>query len=308
MKFFTPKPVTDIANTYKAKLIGDPENLAIGMNEIHRVSKGDITFVDVEKYYDKSLKSDATIILIDKEVPCPPGKTLLVVENPFRVFTDLAMKERMPVPARNDIHPSAKIHPTSIIEPHVVIRENVTIGADTYIQSFCYIGPYTEIGNGVKIMSNNQIGNDAFYFKKEQEAYQAWHSVGSVSIEDDVFLGPGCTINRGVTSQTIIGKGSKLDAQVHVGHGAIIGENSLIAAQVGIAGKTRIGRNAIILGQVGISQNLEIGENVTILAKSGVSKNLDSDKTYFGYPANEVTKVNRELAWLRMNAHSHTLK
>jgi UDP-3-O-[3-hydroxymyristoyl] glucosamine N-acyltransferase len=115
-----------------------------------------------------------------------------------------------------------------------------------------------------------------------------------------VEIGAGCTINRGVSGDTIIGDGTKLDCQIHVGHGAVIGKNCLIAAQTGIAGKTVIGDNCTIYGQVGIAQNLHIGDNVVILAKSGISKDLESNKTYFGTPAGEAREKYKEMAAIRI--------
>ena len=127
MKFSEPISVNKIADKYNAKLIGENENIVYGLNEIHRDEEGDITFVDVEKYYEKSLNAKATVILIDKEVSCPSGKTLLVVNSPFQVFSELATGERQTHAANSAIHPTAKIHPTASIEPNVIIRENVTI-------------------------------------------------------------------------------------------------------------------------------------------------------------------------------------
>ena len=124
-------------------------------------------------------------------------------------------------------------------------------------------------------------------------------SGGNVVIQDDVYLGAACTINRGVSGATIIGKGSILDCQIHVGHGVVIGENSLVAGQTGIGGKTVIGKNAKIYGQVGIINNLVIGDNVTIYAGSGISNNLESNKAYFGAPAVEARERFKQIIALR---------
>ena len=120
-----------------------------------------------------------------------------------------------------------------------------------------------------------------------------------VVIEDNVDIGAGCTINKGVSNDTIIGEGTKIDCQVHIGHDAQIGKNCLIAAQAGISGNTVIEDEVVIYGQVGVAQNLRIGKKAIILAKSGVSKDLAGDKTYFGYPAQEVRDAYKELAILR---------
>ena len=299
MKFPKPIPVQEIASMVGASLIGDDQQLAYGINEIHKVEPGDITFVDIEKYYNQSLASRASIILINKKVACPEGKTLLIIENPFRAYDGLVAKFRPFSPMTQMIDPSARIHPSATIEPNVMIGAHVSIGQDTYIQGQCYIGSYTRIGSRVNIQAGCKIGNDAFYFKKEENTYNKWVSGGNVVIEDDVFIGAACTINRGVSGSTIIGKGSILDCQIHVGHGVEIGENSLIAGQTGIGGKTIIGKNAKIYGQVGIINNLVIGDNVTIYAGSGISDNLESNKAYFGAPAVEARERFKEIIALR---------
>ncbi len=298
MKFPKPIAIKKIAEEYHCKVLGNPEQLALGINVIHSVEVGDITFVDVEKYYSKSLNSAATVILIDKEVDPPKGKSLLVTANPFGVY-DAIIAAHRPMFTPTDLVRSQNIHSSAIIEPGVEIKECVSIGANSYVGANSYLGSYTSIGTNVIIEPNSVIGSDAFYYKKEDGQYVKWTSGGVTIIEDHVEVGAGSTINKGVSSSTVIGAGTKIDCQVHIGHGCRIGTNCLIAAQVGIGGKTRIGNNAVLYGQVGIAQNLVIGDDVIILAKSGVSKNLASGKTYFGYPAGEVFQKNRELAGLR---------
>ena len=295
MDFCQPIPVANLADKYQLTLKGNHQNLALGINEIHKVRTGDITFVDVEKYYLKSLNSHATIIIINKDVPCPEGKTLLISENPFAVYNQIVWEHRPMKYLQSNMGENVSIGADTHIDFGVHIGHDVTIGKGCYIQSGAYIGDHTAIGDRVNIQAGALIGTDAFYYKKINGKYQKWRSGGRVIIEDDAEIGAGCTINRGVSGDTIIGSGTKLDSQVHVGHGVVIGRDCLIAAQVGIAGKTMIGSNCVIYGQVGIAQNLKIGDNVVILAKSGISKNLESDKTYFGIPADDARTKFKEL-------------
>ena len=298
MDFKEKISVQKIAELYSCLLLGNQEMMATGINEIHRVRKGDITFVDVEKYYDKALTSKATIIIIDKEVPVPEGKTLLVTDKPFSVYDDIVKKYRDTSSAIIRDY-RTNIHPSTIIETGAIIGKNVTIGKNCYIQSHVYIANNTIIGNHVTIQANCSVGTQAFYFKKEADTYLKWTTGGRVVIEDHVDIGAGCTINNGVSSNTIIGHGTKMDCQVHIGHGVIIGKNCLLAAQVGIAGKSVIEDNVVLYGQVGVAQNIRIGKGAVVLAKSGVSKNLHGSKVYFGYPAAEAKDKYRELATLR---------
>lgn len=299
MKFRQPIPVKEIAQKLDAQLIGDDSLMALGLNEIHKVEKGDITFADVKKYFDKSLQSAASIVILNEVVDCPEGKAILVCAQPFEAYNTLAKKHR-PFQAKNQlISDSAVIHPSAIIEPNVVIGQQVRIGKNCCIQANVTISEYTVIQDNVLIQSGSIIGTDAFYFKKKEKNYYPWRSVGRVVIESDVSIGAGCTINKGVSGDTIIGQGSKLDCQVHIGHGVVLGQRCLLAAQVGIGGKTIVGDDVVLYGQVGVAQNIEIGSGAVVLAKSGVSKSLAGGKTYFGIPAGEVTTKYKELAALR---------
>jgi UDP-3-O-[3-hydroxymyristoyl] glucosamine N-acyltransferase len=300
MKFSQPIPVSTLAKQFNASIIGDDTLFATGINEIHKVEPGDIAFSDVKKYFEKTLLSAATVILLNEPVDCPPGKVILLVEHPFDVYNTIVNTHRPFTPLRQPIAADAHIHPTAIIEPGVVIADHVTIGAHTVVSANAFIGAYSVIGENVTIGQGTLVGPDAFYFKKHPDgSYTKWRSGGRVVIEDHVDIGAGCTISKGVSGDTIIGAGSKLDCQVHIGHGVVLGKNCLLAAQVGIGGKTVVEDNVVIYGQVGVAQAIRIGKGAVIAAKSGVSKSLEGGKLYFGIPAAESREKYRELAALR---------
>lgn len=299
MKLANPIAVSEIAIKYNAKLIGSEKITAKGINQVHLAEKGDIIFVDIDKYYDKALKSNASVILINKLLKAPRNKALLYCKDPFEVYNQLVLAERPFVPLTQAISETAEIHPTAILEPNVIIGHHVKIGAYSYIQANVTIGEHTVIGEHVTVQSGVVIGSDAFYYKKTKEGYRKWRSGGRVVIHDHVEIGAASTINKGVSGDTVIGEGTKLDCQVQVGHEVQIGKHCLIAAQVGISGNTQIGNDVTIYGQVGIVQNLVIGDKVTILGQSGVSKDLESGKTYFGSPAGEARGMYKEMAALR---------
>jgi UDP-3-O-[3-hydroxymyristoyl] glucosamine N-acyltransferase len=299
MKLPHPIPVKELAEKLGATLIGDDAIYATGVNEIHKVEPGDVTFSDVAKYFKKALESDASIVLLNEAAECPEGKAILVCKNPFEAYDGLIREYRPFRPLTAQISEDAHIHPTAIIEPNVVIGPHVRIGAHSYIQANAYIGEHTVIGDHVTIQAGALIGTDAFYYKKTEEGFVKWRSGGRVVIEDRVEIGAGCTINKGVSGDTVIGEGSKLDSQVHVGHGAVIGKNCLIAGQVGIGGKTIIEDEVVLYGQVGVIQAVRIGKGAVVLAGAGVSKDLEGGKTYFGSPADESGTRYRELAALR---------
>lgn len=308
MKLSTPLLAKDLAKRFQMKLIGNSDLQITGINEIHKVQMGDLTFVDAEKYYSKSIYSKASCILINKEAECPEGKALLVAEQPFEIYNQLVLEARPFIPQTKPISETAWIHPSAIIEPHVSIGHFAVIGADSYVSSHVVIGEYCVVGNNVQIQSGSLIGTDAFYFKKTAAGYKKWRSCGRVVLHDHVDIGAGCTINKGVSGDTIIGEGSKLDCQVHIGHGVVLGKHCLLAAQVGIAGKTVVGDRVTMYGQVGVAQNLIIGDDVVLLAKSGVGKNLESGKTYFGAPCEEARDMMKEMAALKIMARNFQKK
>lgn len=300
MRFQQSVSIQWVAEFIDAQLIGKQEGEAKGLNEIHKVQPGDITFVDFEKYYQKSLQSAATFIIIDKEVVVPAGKSILVCPAPFDAYVRLVKYFRAFEPANQLISETAEIGIGTHIQPGVFIGNHVKIGKNCLIHSNVSIYDYTEIGDNVIIHAQSVIGADAFYYKRKKEAsvqYDKMESCGRVVIEDSVEIGASCTIDKGVSGDTIIGKGTKLDNQVHVGHGVEIGKNCLIAAQVGIAGKTIIEDEVILWGQVGVNKDLRIGKGAVVYAQSGVPSSIEGAKVYFGSPVEEARTKMKEMAW-----------
>lgn len=302
MKFNAPIPVTEIAAYIGAELVGNDQLMATGINEIHKVEPGDISFVDFEKYYDTCLRSAATIIIINKKVDCPPGKALLVITDPFSAYVKLVKRFRPFEPATKPISDTAVIGEDTIIQPNVFIGNHVRIGRNCIIHPNVTIYDNSIIGDNVIIHAGTVIGADAFYFKKRADReviYDKLESCGRVIIEDDVEIGANCTIDKGVSGDTIIGRGTKFDNLIHIGHGTVIGRNCLFAGQVGVGGKAHIEENVILWGQVGVSKDLVIGKGAVVLAKSGVPGSLEGGKVYFGIPAENAITKKREIAWVK---------
>jgi UDP-3-O-[3-hydroxymyristoyl] glucosamine N-acyltransferase len=302
MEFPFPVPVKEIASWIHARIIGNEFLYLKGINEIHKVQEWDITFVDHPKYYNTSLHSKASAIIVPSEMECPPGKTLLVVEKPFLAYEIIVNRYRPFVALTTEDRVNYEVDPTAIIEPGAIIGQNVRIGKECHIHAGAVIRPYSYLGDRVVIHSGAVIGAPAFYFKKWPEAYQAWTGCGRVIIEDDVWIGAGTTIAQGVSGDTIIGAGTKIDCQVMIGHGVVIGKNCLLAAQVGIAGKTVLGDWCVVYGQAGITQNLNIGDRAIVYAQSGVMKDLEGGHSYFGSPAEETRTKFKEITALKSMA------
>ncbi|MEB8329175.1 UDP-3-O-(3-hydroxymyristoyl)glucosamine N-acyltransferase [Flavobacteriaceae bacterium KMM 6897] len=299
MKFPIPYSLKQVAAIIKTKYVGADDFPVLGMNEIHVVEQGDIVFVDHPKYYDKALNSNATVVLINKEVACPEGKALLISDDPFRDFNTLTNFFRPFEKSVNTISPTAKIGAHTTIQPNAFIGNNVVIGEHCTIHSNVSIYDNCVIGNHVTIHAGTVLGGDAFYYKNRPSGYDKLLSGGRVVIEDHVDIGALCTIDKGVTGDTTIKKGSKLDNQVHVGHDTVIGEKCLIASQTGIAGCVVVEDEVTIWGQVGVISGITIGKKAVIMAQSGISKSLEGGKSYFGSPAEEFREKLRQLAYVR---------
>ena len=302
MQFEKPVPISWIAEFIGAEMIGNKEGEATALNEIHKVQEGDIVFVDHPKYYATCIQSAATFIIINKKSDCPPGKTLLIVEDPFEAYLKLVNHFRPFDPSMKLISETSKIGKGTVLMPNVYVGHHVSIGANCIIYPNVTILDHCIIGSNVIIQPGSVIGSDAFYYNKKinrDVQYKKMNSCGRVLIEDFVEVGAGCTIDRGVSGDTIIGAGTKIDNMVHIGHDTIVGKNCLFAAQVGIAGATTIGDEVILWGQVGVSKTITIGKGAVLYAQSGAPASLEGGKTYFGSPAIEAKEKMKELVWIK---------
>ncbi|MDR0364030.1 MAG: UDP-3-O-(3-hydroxymyristoyl)glucosamine N-acyltransferase [Bacteroidales bacterium] len=298
MKFEKSYTVSSLASLLGREHVG-PDQQIIGLNEIHMVEPGDITFVDHPKYYDKALNSKATIILINKEVEPPQGKSLIISDDPFADFVKIIRKHRPFIPATSAISPHAEIGEDTIIQPNVFIGDHVKIGKNCIIHANVSIHPYTEIGDNVIIHSSSVIGGDAYYFQKKNGRYRKFETAGRTIIRNDVEIGAACTIDCGVTGDTFIDDGCKFDNHVQVGHDTFIGKNCLIGSQCAIAGVTKIEDDVILWARVAVNKDIVVGKGTVILATSALDKSVPSGGTYFGSPAQPVMLAWREIAAMR---------
>mgnify|MGYP001432113001 CR=1 FL=1 len=245
------------------------------------------------------------------------NKTIIRVSDPKRSFFDI-VEEYFYIDHHNcpnGIHNTAIISKKSkiglnvSIGPYTIISDGVKIENDVSIGGNCFIGEKTtickkttihpnvtiynniSIKNNVIINSGSVIGANGFgIIKNKDEALIQVPHIGTVEINDDVILGAGCTIDRATMSKTVIGRGTKIDGQVHIAHNVKIGKNCIIAGQVAIGGSSQLGDNVILGGQSGVIDNLVIGNNCIVAAKSAVMKSLDDNSTVSGIPAIDHSK------------------
>ncbi len=302
MQFPSPVSIQWIATFIDAELMGNADGNATGINELHNVVAGDLVFVDHPKYYDVCINSAASFIIIDKTVAVPAGKALLITSNPFEAYSKIVNHFSPFVPSFKAISDSAIVGEGTVIMPNSFVGNNVRIGKNCIIHPNVSIYDGCILGNDVEIHSGTVIGSDAFYFntKKTRESwFKKMPSCGTVIIEDNVEIGANCTIDRGVSAVTKIGKGSKFDNLIHIGHDTVIGNNCLLAAQVVVAGGVTIKDGVTLWGCVIVNKTLTIGENAVLLGTTGVTSNLAGNKTYWGTPAQEAGIVKRELIWIK---------
>ena len=296
MKFPKTYPLHEIASIIGCEYVGESNFPVQGMNEIHVVENGDIVFVDHPKYYEKALQSAATVVLINKNVDCPTGKALLISDDPFRDFNKLTNYFKPFQSSFISISTSAKIGEGTVIQPNTFVGNNVVIGKNCLIHSNVSIYDHTVIGDNVVIHAGTTLGADAFYYKKMETGFDQLISGGRVVIENNVGIGALCTIDKGVTGDTTIGEGTKIDNQVHVGHDTVIGKKCLIASQTGIAGCVIIEDEVTLWGQVGTTSGITIGTKAVVLGQTGVTKSIEGGKSYFGTPVEESREKLKQLA------------
>lgn len=302
MRFDKPVPVASIAQLIGAKLMGNKEGMVTGINEIHKVEKGDLVFVDHPKYYSVCIHSDATFIIINTKADVPEGKSLLIVDEPFEAYLKIVNYYRPFSPSMKMMGDTSLVGEGTIIMPGAYIGNHVTIGKNCVIHPNVTILDHCIIADEVVIQAGTVIGSDAFYYNKKTNRdiqYKKMTSCGRVILEKAVEIGANCTIDRGVSHDTVIGAGTKMDNLVHIGHDTVIGRNCLFAAQVVVAGCVTIKDDVTVWGQVAINKTLTIGENAVLLGKTGVVSDIEGNKTYWGTPAVDARIAKKELIWIK---------
>ena len=295
--------VSEIANLIEGEIDGNPHLKIYGVCNIKNGEEGKISFLGNSKYNDfLSTTNSSAIIVKTNHKFKNTEKTLIRVKNPTLGFAKVLEIFDKNKSFKNEINP------TAIFDKTVILGKNISLGANVVIGKNCIIGKNssikanvtiyddTVIGESVTIDSGTVIGADGFGWIPDKNGHYKIPQIGNVIIEDNVWIGANCTVDRGTFNPTIIRKSCKLDNQVHIAHNVEIGQNSLISGQTGIAGSTIIGKNVIIAGQCGIADNLHIGDNCVIGAKSAVLKSIPKNAFVSGNPArNHKNRLKQEL-------------
>ncbi len=311
----------ELANRLNCKAVGNSELVITGLAPIELAESSHLTFLSNKKYKKHLASTAAAAIILSDAADLPEGKSGIISANPYLTFAEAMWLFYPPLDYPKGIHATAVVASTAMIGDNVsigaftVIGDGVKIGDNVTIADHCSIYPQAEIGDGslihshcvvrefcrlgrnVILQNNVTIGTDGFGFAKRNEG--GWFKIpqaGIVLIEDEVEIGAGSTIDRATIGATVIGKGTKLDNLVQIGHGSNVGENTLLCAQVGLAGSTKVGNEVILSGQVGAAGHLEIGDRVIATAQTGIPNSVEAGKIISGYPAID----NRD--WLKSSA------
>ena len=325
--------VGEIARAIGAQVIGDQTVDISGVASIATAERGDLVFVEDEQHLDEALKSAAGAVIAEKPADLAANtKPILISVHPKLAFARAAAlvmtaTENSAEHRARGVHSSAIVLPSAtvagnvIIGPWTFVGENARIGDKTWIATACMIGrgvnigvdcrihpnvtiyPGTRIGNRVTIHAGAVLGSDGFGYVRDPEngRYEKFPQIGSLEIGDDVEIGANTTIDRGALEVTRIGRGTKIDNLVHIGHNCQIGENVIIAAQVGFSGSVIVENNAVIGGQVGVGEHARIQEGVMLGGQAGVlPKKVLRGKgvAFWGTPAKPLREYLKSLAAL----------
>ena len=312
----------DIAKQLDGETVGDGSIVIKGFAPADNAKTGDLTFAENEAYFGKAEQSAASAILVSGNFTSA-GKTLIRVANARIAFAKV-LPLFFPEPAfPAGIHPSAQIaagamvDPTAHIGPFCVVGERAKIGPRAVLEGGDHVGadcvfgedvrlfpgvvlyPKTQVGHRVRIHAGAVIGSDGFGYVFDQGRHLKVPQIGNVIIQDDVEIGANVTVDRAALGSTVIGKGTKIDNLVQVGHNVVLGEHCILCGQVGIAGSTKVGSYVTMAGQAGLAGHLKIGDKVTIGAQSGVMHDIPDGQTWLGAPAQPDRQMKRVLIALQ---------
>lgn len=321
------RTAAEIAKKLDIRVVGDGYVEITGVASISSASAGDLVFVEDAKHLDSALQSQASAIIVGQFAENAKGRTLIIAAQPKLAFARAAQllygrPERKP-----GIHPSAVVHDSARLGKDVaidacavvhqgaiigdrawigagaVIRQDVRIGEDSEIHPHVTIYSGTQVGNRVIVHAGAVLGSDGFGYVRNAASgrYEKFPQIGRLMIEDDVEIGANTTIDRGALETTRIGRGTKIDNLVHIGHNCQIGENVIIAAQAGFSGSIVIEDNVVIGGQVGVGEHAHLTEGVMLGGQAGVLPNKvlrGKGVAFWGTPAKPLREYLKSLAAL----------
>ena len=300
--------VEELAEIVSGRIVGDRETQIVRIADLDQARKGEIAYIDNEKFMPAALESRASCLIVPEgAVEKFHNRTLIEVSNPKLAFA-LIGAVLHPTDREPSIHPTAvvastaDVAPTAYIGPHVTVGEYVTIGDNCVLHPNVVLYDDVAIGNRVILHAGVCIGADGFGYVRHELGYQKFPQIGTVVIEDDVEIGAYTCVDRAALGRTRIGRGTKLDNMVHVGHNCDIGERVVIAAQTGISGSVVIEDDVVIGGQVGFGDHTRVQKGAIIGSKAGILPGkIVRPGVWWGIPVQPLDE------YKRMNAHLQRL-
>jgi UDP-3-O-[3-hydroxymyristoyl] glucosamine N-acyltransferase len=285
--------LAELAKQIEAEVVGDPTIEVNSVAPLERAGPGQVSFLSSAKHVKRLASTSAAAVIVGRNLRVEAeNRALLTVRDPVVAFaktiTVLHGGRKHPV---HGIHPKAHVEPSAeigentVIYPGCVIGPRVRIGRDCVLHPNVVVYEDCVIGDRCIIHGGTVIGADGYAYAMENGAHLKIPQIGNVVIEEDVEIGPNCTISRAALDSTVIGKGTKIDQQVVVGHNVRIGAHCLLVAQVGLAGSVTLGRYVTLAGQVGVAGHLKICDNVQVGGKSAIMQNIEEPGAYVGIPA-----------------------
>jgi UDP-3-O-[3-hydroxymyristoyl] glucosamine N-acyltransferase len=292
----------ELATKINAELVGDGAIEVSGVAPLDSAGPGQLSFVSNPKYAKQLLTTKASAVVV---LPAVKSErlALLKAKNPYFAF-----RQAVVILYGFRKHPFAGVHPAAYVDPTAILGEGCTvypgvfigprarIGRDCILYANVNIYDDCQIGDRVIVHAGATLGVDGFGFATEAGVHHKIPQIGNLVIEDDVEIGANCSIERGAIGSTVIGRGTKIDNAVVVGHGTKVGEHCLFVAQVGIAGSVTIGHHVVLGGQTGVAGHITIGDGAIVGAKSGVSGDIDAKSVMLGAPALEIRRYRRSAA------------
>jgi UDP-3-O-[3-hydroxymyristoyl] glucosamine N-acyltransferase len=313
------RPLGELARLVAGELTGDPATPIRGLASLERAEPGDLSFVTGPKHRKAAEQSRASALLTPPGLELP-GRAIVRVGHPILALSQLLRVFHPEAPTSPGMHPTAVVAESAQVAADAAIMAYVVVGAGSVVESravlhpHVVVGPRCRVGEGsvlhphvvlredvdvgrrVIIHAGSVLGADGFGYLFDGARHQKIPQVGRVIVEDDVEIGANVAIDRAMLGETVIGRGTKIDNLVQIGHNTVVGVDTIIVAQTGISGSCRVGSRVVLAGQVGVADHVSIGDGAQIGAQSGVHRDVPAGASMLGTPAIPASEARQTLA------------